>query len=69
MRRPQDYNKSLFACMAWITASYLSLGLTLYAYCGKWVASPALGSAGPTVEIIAYAIAIPGIHPGSSILD
>ncbi|RDW56702.1 hypothetical protein BP6252_14023 [Coleophoma cylindrospora] len=67
MRRPQDYFKALYACMTWITASYLSLGLTIYAYCGKWVASPALGSAGPTIKIIAYAIAIPGLIAGGTI--
>jgi hypothetical protein len=60
MRNPKDYFKSLYACMTWIISSYLGLGLTVYAYCGKWVASPALGSAGPTIKIISYGIAIPG---------
>lgn len=60
MRNPKDYFKSLYACMTWITSSYLALGLTVYAYCGKWVATPALGSAGPTIKIISYGIAIPG---------
>jgi hypothetical protein len=69
MRRPQDYFKSLYACMTWITSSYLALGLTVYAYCGKWVASPALGSAGLTIKIIAYAIAIPGMVSLSSHLS
>lgn len=62
MRRPQDYYKSLAACMTWITSSYLAFGLVMYRWCGKWVASPALGSAGPTIKIVAYAIAIPGKH-------
>jgi hypothetical protein len=60
MRKPQDYFKSLYACMLFITSSYLALGLTVYAYCGQWVSSPALGSAGPTIKVISYAIAIPG---------
>lgn len=47
--------------MTWITSSYMALGLTVYAYCGKWVSSPALGSAGPTIKIIAYGVAIPGM--------
>ncbi|KAH6681683.1 putative neutral amino acid permease [Halenospora varia] len=67
MRRPRDYFKSLYACMTWITSSYLALALTVYAYCGKWVASPALGSAGPTIKIISYAIAIPGLIAGAMI--
>lgn len=29
-------------------------------YCGQYVASPSLGSAGGTLEKIAYGIAIPG---------
>lgn len=53
--------------MTWITSSYLALALTVYAYCGQWVASPALGSAGPTIKIIAYGIAIPGLIAGAMI--
>ncbi|EXJ95878.1 hypothetical protein A1O1_01003 [Capronia coronata CBS 617.96] len=64
MRRPQDYFKSVYACMAWITSSYLAFSITMYAYCGKWVSSPALGSAGSTIKIISYAIAIPGLVAG-----
>ncbi|RDW78047.1 hypothetical protein BP5796_05899 [Coleophoma crateriformis] len=67
MRRPQDYFKSLYACMTWITSSYLALALTVYAYCGQWVASPALGSAGPTIKVIAYGVAIPGLIAGAMI--
>ncbi|EXJ89997.1 hypothetical protein A1O3_03065 [Capronia epimyces CBS 606.96] len=67
MRRPQDYFKAVYVCMAWITSSYLALAVTMYAYCGKWVASPALGSAGPTIKTIAYAIAIPGLIAGTMI--
>ncbi|KIW73158.1 hypothetical protein PV04_01296 [Phialophora macrospora] len=64
MRRPQDYHKSVYCCMAWITSSYLAFSLVVYAYCGKWVSAVALGSAGPTIKIIAYAIAIPGLSAG-----
>lgn len=67
MRRPQDYFKSVYVCMLWITTSYLALATTVYAYCGRWVASPALGSAGPTIKIISYAIAIPGLIAGTMI--
>lgn len=68
MKQPNDFFKSLYTSMAWVTSAYLSLALTVYAYCGKWVASPALGSAGPTIKIIAYAIAIPGMIVGAMIL-
>ena len=67
MRDPRLFFRSMYTCMLWITTSYLALAITVYAYCGKWVASPALGSAGPTIKIIAYAIAIPGLIAGAMI--
>lgn len=67
MRKPNDFFKSVYVCMTWITSSYLALAITVYAYCGKWVTSPALGSAGPTVKVVAYAVAIPGLIAGAMI--
>ncbi|KAF9891030.1 hypothetical protein FE257_005289 [Aspergillus nanangensis] len=67
MKRPHDYFKSLYVAMGWITCAYLSLGLTVYAYCGKWVTSPALGSAGPTIKTVSYAVSIPGTVAGAMI--
>lgn len=61
MRRPQDFFKSLWICEAFVTSAYLSLATVVYAYCGKWVTSPSLGSAGETIKIVAYAIALPGL--------
>jgi hypothetical protein len=54
MRRPQDFKKALYLCMSIVTAAYLSFSLIVYKYCGKWVASPSLGSAGPTIKKVAY---------------
>lgn len=61
MRRPEDFFKSLWVCEAFVTAAYLSLATVVYAYCGKWVTSPSLGSAGETIKIAAYAVALPGL--------
>lgn len=61
MRRPRDYNKAVYACMGLVTASYLTFSLVVYAYCGKWVASPSLGSAGDTVKKVAYGIGLIGL--------
>jgi hypothetical protein len=61
MRHPKDYRKALFACMAFVTSAYLSLALVVYRWCGKWVASPSLGSAGPTIKKIAYGIGLIGL--------
>ncbi|KAK9896400.1 putative amino acid transporter [Cystobasidium minutum MCA 4210] len=61
MRRPQDYKKAVGCSMTLVTISYLTFSLVVYAYCGQYVASPALGSAGPTIKKVAYGIALPGL--------
>ncbi|KXT18348.1 hypothetical protein AC579_938 [Pseudocercospora musae] len=61
MRRPQDFFKSLYVSTTFVNSAYLSLAMVMYAYAGKWVTSPALGSAGPTIKIAAYAVALPGL--------
>ncbi|KIR32105.1 hypothetical protein I352_05335 [Cryptococcus deuterogattii MMRL2647] len=60
MRKPQDYNKAVYSCMSWVTVCYLTFGLVIYRYCGQWVASPALGSAGPVLEKVCYGIGMFG---------
>lgn len=61
MKRPRDYNKAVYLCMGIVTASYLTFSLVVYAYCGKWVASPSLGSAGGTIKKVAYGVGIFGL--------
>lgn len=61
MRRPRDYKKSVYLCMGIVTASYLSFSLVVYRYCGKWVASPSLGSAGDTIKKVAYGVGLVGL--------
>lgn len=43
MKNPNDFNKALFTCMAFVQAAYLSFSLVVYRYCGSWVANPSLG--------------------------
>lgn len=43
MRNPKDYNKAVYACMAFVNAAYLAFSLVVYKWCGQWVASPSLG--------------------------
>jgi hypothetical protein len=43
MRRPKDYNKAVYVCMAIVQASYLTFSLVVYRWCGQWVANPSLG--------------------------
>ncbi|PNS21536.1 hypothetical protein CAC42_895 [Sphaceloma murrayae] len=61
MRNPKACKKSLYLCMAIVTASYLSFSLVVYRWCGTWVAVPSLGSAGPTLKRVAYGVAILGL--------
>ncbi|KAF5004712.1 hypothetical protein FDECE_8823 [Fusarium decemcellulare] len=61
MRKPADYRKALYTCMGIVTASYLCFSLVVYKYCGKWVASPSLGSAGHTVKMAAYGVGLLGL--------
>ncbi|OIW33224.1 amino acid transporter [Coniochaeta ligniaria NRRL 30616] len=61
MKRPRDYNKAVYLCMGIVTASYLTFSLVVYAWCGQWVASPSLGSAGGTIKKVAYGIGIFGL--------
>ncbi|KAI1148542.1 transmembrane amino acid transporter [Nemania diffusa] len=61
MKRPRDYSKAVYLCMAIVTASYLSFSLVVYRWCGKWVASPSLGSAGDVVKKVAYGVGITGL--------
>jgi hypothetical protein len=61
MKNPREYAKAVNWCMGLVTAAYLSFSLVVYNYCGKWVASPSLGSAGPLVKKIAYGVGLWGL--------
>ncbi|KAK9791687.1 putative Transmembrane amino acid transporter [Seiridium cardinale] len=61
MKRPRDYNKAVYLCMSIVTASYLSFSLVVYRWCGQWVASPSLGSAGDLIKKVAYGIGLIGL--------
>lgn len=61
MRRPQDFNKALYLCMSFVTASYITFASVIYAWCGHWITAPALGSAGPTIKKVCYGIGLIGL--------
>lgn len=67
MKKPQDFFKSLYVVMTFITTCYMVIGMVMFRFAGKWVSSPSLGSAGPTIKIIAYGLAIPGLMAGAMI--
>ncbi|KAF4971985.1 hypothetical protein FSARC_1315 [Fusarium sarcochroum] len=61
MREPKHYKKALILCQSVVTVVYVVVGIVVYYYCGTYVASPALGSAGATVKKAAYGVALPGL--------
>ncbi|KAF2716484.1 amino acid transporter [Polychaeton citri CBS 116435] len=61
MRDPRHYTRSLLICQGGVTIVYVVIGIVVYYYCGSYVASPALGSAGTTVKKVAYGLALPGL--------
>ena len=61
MKNPRDFQKSVYLAQVLCTAVYLSLSIVVYYYCGRYVDSPALGSAGLLMKRICYGIAIPGL--------
>lgn len=69
MREPQLYTRCLFCCQCIVTSTFLTIGVVVYYYCGSYVASPALGSAGPLMKKVSYGISIPGILASNVILS
>ncbi|KAH6916520.1 transmembrane amino acid transporter protein-domain-containing protein [Coprinopsis sp. MPI-PUGE-AT-0042] len=61
MKEPRKYPRMMMVSMAFLTTIYLIIGSLVYYYCGQYVASPALGSAGPLLKKVCYGIAIPGL--------
>ncbi|KAF5588027.1 neutral amino acid permease [Fusarium subglutinans] len=43
------------------SACYIAIGCVVYYFCGSYVASPALGSAGVLIKRVSYVIALPGL--------
>jgi hypothetical protein len=61
MRNPRLYTRALALCQTVVTVIYLVVGIIVYYYCGSYVASPALGSAGKMIKKVSYGIAFPGL--------
>ncbi|EEY16576.1 neutral amino acid transporter [Verticillium alfalfae VaMs.102] len=67
MRDPRHYAKSMLLCQTIVTVTYITIGVVVYYYCGSFVASPALGSAGKLLKQISYGIALPGLIASSTL--
>ncbi|KAF2019519.1 hypothetical protein BU24DRAFT_386456 [Aaosphaeria arxii CBS 175.79] len=69
MREPKHYAKSLTVCQILVNSTYVSIGIVVYYFCGSYVASPALGSAGPLLKKVAYGIGILGVFVSAVLLS
>lgn len=61
MRVPAHYTRSLLLCQTVVAVTYIVIGVVVYYYCGNYVASPALGSAGSLLKRVCYGLALPGL--------
>lgn len=61
MRDIREYPKAAAIANAVVTGTLLTIGIVVYYFCGSFVASPALGSAGPLLKKISYGVALPGV--------
>lgn len=67
MRAPKTFPKALFISQGFLVACYISFGMVVYMYCGVYIASPSLASAGGTLEKVAYGVSIPGFMMTSTL--
>lgn len=67
MRDLRFFTRSLVVSQIGSTIIYLIIGVVVYYYCGSFVASPALGSAGPLIKRISYGVALPGLIASTTI--
>lgn len=58
---PNQYMKALFTLQGADISLYLLAAIVIYRYGGPDVASPSLGSTSPTVQKVAYGIALPTV--------
>jgi len=68
MREPRYYTQAMLICQGGVTAIYVTIGIVVYYYCGSYVASPVLGSAGVTVKKVSYGFALPGLIATTTIV-
>ncbi|VUC22160.1 unnamed protein product [Clonostachys rosea] len=61
MRDPQLFQRAVVVSQAGSTIVYLVIAVVVYYFCGSYVSSPALGSAGPLIKKIAYGLSLPGL--------
>ena len=61
MKHPHLFTRSLLYGQTFIILTNIAISSIVYAKVGQYIASPALGSAGPLIKKIAYGVALPGL--------
>ena len=61
MKNPKHYFRAMYLCQSVVYTVYMIISIMVYRYCGSYVASPVLGSAGPLVQKVAFGLALPGL--------
>lgn len=69
MRAPQLYTRALIVCQTTVTVVYIICATIVYYFCGSYISTPALGSAGPLIKKVAYGIALPGLCASAILLS
>ncbi|GAA5854748.1 hypothetical protein JCM8547_004056 [Rhodosporidiobolus lusitaniae] len=61
MKAPRLFRRVVLVAQPIVLGVFMVIGLVVYLNAGQYVASPALGTAGPLIKRIAYGLALPGI--------
>ncbi|KAH0436492.1 amino acid transporter [Colletotrichum camelliae] len=61
MKHPEKFTRALICGQTFIVATCIAIATIVYAKVGQYLASPALGSAGPLIKKVSYGIALPGL--------
>jgi len=69
MKDPRLYTRALIICQSIVTSIYIAIGVVVYFFAGSYVASPALGSAGPLLKRVCYGLALPGLCVSTILLS
>ncbi|KEF54366.1 uncharacterized protein A1O9_09532 [Exophiala aquamarina CBS 119918] len=67
MKVPKKFPKALLISQGFLVVCYMTFGIVIYIYCGQYIASPSLASAGGTLEKVAYGVSIPGFMMTSTL--
>lgn len=69
MKDPHKFTKPVLSTYAFLTSFYVVVGSVVYFFCGQYVASPALGSAGLFLKKVCYGLALPGLCASLTIFN